>query len=443
MEFKKTFCPSPWFHMRITSDGSFEACRWGDSNSEFHQKNRGNIKDMSPEIWFQNEMEEFRKDLIDGNGHKTNVCDKCYKMESHEKVSGRQRQLLKAGIQDNNQFDKMLLSSPWIDEFKKTSSNQKFNLYPQDWQIDLGNLCNSGCVMCHPISSSFLETEFKKIGILNKKQPTAWVRNPEALENFFNCLDKSPKISYMHFIGGEPLIIPAFKQILSRLVDNKLNENITVGFTTNLTVWDEELNELLAQFPNLHIGLSVECLDPVNDYVRYGSELATVRTMLDNWRDLAKSHEGWLVQIRTTPTILTIEKLHTIYEYAWYNNLSVESCNFLEEPEFLRATVLPPKYRDLAIENLQKWIDKHDNGDSFNAHSVVNSRNPYITKDYILEDAKSYINYLTTDKDESNLMGDLVEYLMKLEKKRKNSILDYIPHYESILAPFGYRRQSY
>jgi len=425
--------------MRIRSDGSFEACRWGQSENEFHKQNHGNIKNTSPDTWFQNELGKFRKTLINNNGKAARVCDDCYKMEKYGKVSGRQQQLLKTGIQDTEEFDKTFASSPWLHEFGKTATNQDFGLFPQDWQIDLGNMCNSGCVMCHPMSSSFLETEFKKIGIANKKQPKAWADDPIALENFFSCLDKSPKISYMHFIGGEPLIIPAFKKILKRLIDNELNENITVGFTTNLTVWDDELIGILKQFPNLNIGLSVECLDPVNDYIRYGSEISTVKSMLDKWRDLSNNHTGWLVQIRTTPTLLSIEKLHTIYEYAWKNKMTVESCNFLEEPDFLRPTVLPVKYRNLAIDNLQRWIGENKNDYLIDDQPIINSRHPDFVKQYLIEDAISYINYLKNGEDESYLMSDLVEYLQKLEKTRKNSILDYIPHYEPILKSFGYR----
>lgn len=438
MEFKKTFCSSPWFHMRITSDGSFEACRWGHHKNNFHKQNYGNIKNISPDIWFQRELGEFRKELINNNGYTTKVCSECYKMEKYGKVSGRQQQLLKTGIQDTEDFDKTFASSPWIHEFGKATTNEDFDLFPQDWQIDLGNMCNSGCVMCHPISSSFLETEFKKIGILNKKQSTPWVRDPSALENLFSCLERSPKIFYMHFIGGEPLIIPAFKKILKKLIDSKLNEDITVGFTTNLTVWDDELIEILKQFPNLNIGLSIECLDPVNDYIRYGSEISNVKSMLDRWRDLSKNYTGWLVQIRTTPTLLSIEKLHTIYEYAWENELTVESCNFLEEPDFLRPTVLPVKYRNLAIDNLQQWINKNKKNYLTNDQLIINSRHPEYVKQYLIKDATSYINYLKNSEDESHLMNNLVGYLQKLEKTRQNSILDYIPHYEPILKSFGY-----
>lgn len=441
MKFKDTFCSSPWFHMKIASDGSFRVCRWGKSNDKFYQNNYGNIKNMPPDIWFQTEMENFRSQFTFENDYKSNICGDCHKMEQYGKVSGRQKQLLKTGIKTDKDFKKSLASSPWIGEFNKSLSGKNNDLMPQDWQIDLGNLCNSGCVMCHPVSSSFLETEFKKIGILDRKQPKSWTQDPEALENFFSCLGRSPKISYMHFIGGEPLIMPAFKQILNKLIEYGLNENITIGFTTNLTVWDEELIDILKHIPNLHIGLSVECLDSINDYVRYGSNISSVTSILNKWRDIAKQHSGWLIQIRTTPTLLTIEKLHTIYEYAWENNMSVESCNFLEEPDFLRPTVLPPELRKIAIHNLQNWIKNNDKNYFYDNQSAINVRHPDFARQYLIEDAKSYVNYLQHEEDESHLLPDLVEYLQKIEKNRGNCVLDYAPQYESLLKSVGYTRQ--
>ena len=438
MNFKNTFCSSPWFHMRITSDGSFNLCRWGRSDNEFHE-NVANIKTTPPEVWFQEKVNEFRKEIINGNGHETNVCFECYKMEKHGKISGRQRQLLKSGIIDGDEFEKTLVSSPWIDEFKKTLKKEKNLLYPQDWQIDIGNYCNSGCVMCHPMSSSVLDSEFKKIGIINNKQPKAWTRDPAALKNFFNCIDKTPSIAYMHFIGGEPVINPAFKQILQKLIDNGLNDTATIGFTTNLTVWDDDLNEKLKRFGNLNLGLSIECLDPLNDYIRYGSNVDETKHLLDKWCKLADEC-GWSVQLRITPTLLSIEKLHTIYEYAWENNLSVESCNFLEDPDYLRPSVLPLEYRQESINNLSRWIEQNSMDVDTSDKKVINARHPDHTKNALLQDAKSYIDYLKNSEDESHLLGDLVQYLNKIEKSRNNCILNYIPHYEPLLRPFGYHK---
>ena len=54
------------------------------------------------------------------------------------------------------------------------------------------------------------------------------------------------------------------------------------------------------------------------------------------------------MQLRITPTCLSVHELHTVYDYAWQNMIAVESCNFLYRPEYLRIGVLPEAQRQVA-----------------------------------------------------------------------------------------------
>jgi sulfatase maturation enzyme AslB (radical SAM superfamily) len=355
-------------------------------------------------------------------------CTACYKMEEHAKISGRQRQLLKVGIQIDN-FYKTALSSSWIDQFNNNSTN----LSPQDWQIDLGNFCNSACIFCDPRSSSKLATEFKKLKIINKLPPNSWCNDPIKLERFIFTLKKLPVLKYLHFIGGETLITPAFKTILQALIDNGLNKTVTIGFTTNLTVWDDEICSMLTEFQEVNIGLSVECFDDLNDYVRWPSDIAAVKCITSSWLKLAQQHK-WLVQFRTTPTMLTVGKLLTVHNYAWENNIAVESCNFLERPNFLRISVLPIQYRLPIIDEIKSWLADHPVSQS----QIVNTRNLNFSKIQVVQDLTSYVSYLENEIDESYRLGDCVEYLKLIESNRKNSILKYLPEYEQLFRSAGY-----
>ena len=149
MTFESSFCSSPWFRMRINNVGDYEYCRW--ANFE-HRDTNINIKDCSPQQYFQQHMTPIRQQML--NGAAVPGCKECAQMEQHGKISGRQRQLLKIGVR-TEQFAKTLASSPWVSEFANNLNGQTQQL-PQDWQIDLGNYCNSACVMCSPRSSSCL-----------------------------------------------------------------------------------------------------------------------------------------------------------------------------------------------------------------------------------------------------------------------------------------------
>jgi hypothetical protein len=409
--------------MRINNAGHYEYCRWADKSQRTHAPH---IQAVSPQEFFQQHMTPIRQQLL--AGEQPQGCGECAVMEQNNKVSGRQKQLLKVGVRVE-QFEKTLVSSPWVETFKSA----EFTQFPQDWQIDLGNYCNSACVFCEPGSSSRLATEWKQLGFIDQLPLPNWTDDPELVNKFIHTLEQSSHIQYLHFIGGETLITPAFKTILRALIRAGLNRTATIGFTTNLTVWDSQVIDLLTQFHSVNLGMSVESFEIVNDYVRWPSKLPVVLENLDRWQELA-AQQAWLLQLRTTPTLLTIGSLLSVYDYAWTRKISVESCNFLTEPAFMRPSVLPPSYRSSVIYHMQLWLDQHP----VSGNTVLNIRDPNVSQLQNHQDLQSYVNYLENMPDESNRLPDLVIFLKRLEASRGNSILTYLPEYEELFKSAGY-----
>jgi sulfatase maturation enzyme AslB (radical SAM superfamily) len=429
MSFDKKFCPSPWFHTRINNTGNYEYCRWASRPKNREQNT--SIADTSPIEWFQKHMAPVRRSFLEGQAPEE--CFECDLQDQYKKVSGRQRQLLKIGVSQDN-FQKSFLSSPWIQPFVYSLNHDgQTDQLPQDWQIDLGNYCNSACVFCTPHSSSRLAAEFKRIGFINQLPSNSWCDDPVKLKTFIDTIKQTPKLAYLHFIGGETLITPAFRVILEALIEQQ-STDISIGFTTNLTVWDQEIVDLLVQFKEVNLGMSIECIHPLNDYVRYGSSLSTVTSLMSRWLKLADDNH-WPAQLRITPTALSIWHLDTIYEYALIKGVSVESCNFLTNPEFMKPSVLPMSYRDKIIEKLENRISLQNSNDST---QIVNVRNSNTYQKQIVQDAQSYINYLKEQPIETHLLPDLVSYIKKLEKSRNNCLLDYLPEYETLFRSAGY-----
>lgn len=429
MALKDTFCSSPWFHARITNDGDYEYCRWATQQQGLRQ----NISQVHPMTWFQQSMAPVRQAMIMGKS--LPACDTCRTMESHNKVSGRQKQLLKTGVVLKD-FTKTMLSSPWIGEWKSSlERNGVTDLYVQDWQVDLGNFCNSACLFCSPKSSSRLASEHLRLGLISSLPPNTWCDDPALLDRFIDTLKQSPHVQYIHFIGGETVITPAFRTILRELIDTGLNKKLTIGFTTNLTVMDQEIVDLLSQFYQVNLGVSIECLDPANNYIRYGSNIDQANRLLDKWVAIGKERQ-WLIQIRTTPTILSIFRLTTIYDYAWDNQLAIESCNFIVNPDFMRPAVLPSSYRVQARNKLQEWLDQKNM--NISSQQIINIRHPDFVHQQILQDLQSYIQYLDEEPDLSDLLPNLIRYLKIMENSRGNCVLDYLPEYEELFRSAGY-----
>jgi sulfatase maturation enzyme AslB (radical SAM superfamily) len=424
MSLKQYFCPSPWFHMRINNVGEYEYCRWLERDS---RPAPVNIRNIDPLDYFKNEMAEIRTAMTSGRA--TAGCSDCYKMEKYGKISGRQKQLLKTGVR-LEYFDKSLLSSPWFDTFLDPSAD----IGVQDWQIDLGNYCNSACLFCHPLYSSRLAAEWHRLKIIEKIPKVSWCEDPVLLDKFIQALKSSPKTKYIHFIGGETIITPAFKVILRILVEQGIAAHITIGFTTGLTVWDEEVVDLLTKFGGVNLGMSIECFDPANDYIRWPSEIGAVQKTLERWIRIGQQNK-WLLQLRVTPNVLSILHLHTVYDYAYRYNIAIESCNFISHPEYMKPAVLPVELREQVIEQLKTWLQGHQ---ITVTEQIVNHRNSNYSRQQILQDAASYIAYLEQEPDLSHLLPDLVDYLKLMESSRKNSVLDYLPEYENAFRSAGY-----
>jgi sulfatase maturation enzyme AslB (radical SAM superfamily) len=371
-------------------------------------------------------MTPIRQQLL--AGEQPPGCGECSAMEQHHKISGREKQLLKVGVR-LEQFEKTLISSPWVNTFV----SDHFDQLPQDWQIDLGNYCNSTCVFCTPHSSSRIAQEYQRIGFIQDLPPVTWTDDPELVAKFTDTLSQSSHIQYLHFIGGETVITPAFKTILRALIQAGLNRTATIGFTTNLTVWNAEVVDLLTEFHGVNLGMSMETFNIVNDYVRWPSKLPVVLENLDRWQQLAQE-QGWLVQLRTTPTLFTAGSLLSIYDYAWDKQICVESCNFLAEPAFMRPSVLPASYRQPIIDRMQTWLDQH----AVSGDTVINIRHPDLAQLQNHQDLQSYVNYLRDMPDESNRLPELVDFIKRIEASRGNSILDYLPEYEELFRSAGY-----
>jgi len=92
--------------------------------------------------------------------------------------------------------------------------------------------------------------------------------------------------------------------------------------------------------------------------------------------------------------------LTTVYDYAWQHGLSVESSNFLHEPKCLRIDALPKEMRTDIILQLRQWITDHPIEHEY--EQVINTRDPQLSKAQLIEDLKSYINYLTESDHDRN-----------------------------------------
>ena len=78
-------------------------------------------------------------------------------------------------------------------------------------------------------------------------------------------IDTFPNVQRISFIGGEPTISDEHIEFLKMLIAKGTNKNIGLSYVTNLTGVTEELLELWDKFYRVHISVSIDGFDKVNE----------------------------------------------------------------------------------------------------------------------------------------------------------------------------------
>lgn len=435
--FEKTFCSSPWFHMRLTYDGSYESCRWAKNPQRNHKFQTETII----QYYNSDQMQSLRQQLL--NGESPEHCSTCYYEESYDKINGRRRQLAKSAI-DTNNFSTTLRSSPHYKNFEYSCNNNgEANMAPVDLQIELGNTCNSACIMCGPEASSKLEKEYKKLHKINAKLfqnpnvPDLWTDDPALVDRFVDELINMPSIRYIHFLGGETLYAKSFYTICEKLIQKNLAKDIIIGTTTNGTIFDKRIKNLIQNFKQFHLGISIESVTNLNDYIRYPGKIDKILKNINKFLQLRKTNPGLYTSLRITPNIFTVYELDKMFTFMLENHVIAESCNILYRPEHLRMELLPDDIREEIKQKIEKIINKYE----LNKTDIVNIRRTdkidQVTANTILDYYKFICSYEIPENAEKS-RHNLISFLKAFETVRNNSILDYAPRYEKFLRHYGY-----
>lgn len=445
---KSIFCSSPWLHARLGHNGKFSVCRWADRTVPGWETlaPEQNVQALTFSEYFNSSsMIEIRNQLL--NGIKPSACAACYYQDEYGKLSGRKKQLFRSKLDDEGTFDTAFADSPHYPLFKFSQENNgRTNALPIDLQIDLETTCNSSCIMCRPSLSSRVHADYIK---LHKISPTEfskpdtnlnhWSSDPKLVKRIVDDLVQIPNINYIHFIGGETLFVESFFTICEALINANLAKDIIVGTTTNGTIYSSRLEKIIPEFRAFHLGLSIESVNPLNDYIRYPSKIDGVLSIFNKFLLLRKHTPSLHLQLRITPTVFSILYLDEVVQYMIDNNVTAESCNILNNPSVLRVELLPTELRQLAIQKLSLVMEKN-NIPRFD-NQTPDTRNPEFLQQVLSNVAFGYIDFLTNMQAPVDVEAErskLVKFITSFETLRNNSIIDYAPEFSDFLKEYGY-----
>ena len=287
----------------------------------------------------------------------------------------------------------------------------------------LGNMCNLKCRMCQPQNSSQINKEYVKIEQADPESAqfikdnftwgqfaeniTPWQDDPEFLRQVEEWL---PGVNKLYFTGGEPTIIERVYWIMEKCVEMGIAKDIELVFNSNMTNIQARFINLVEQFKNVLMCISVDAYGHENEYIRGASHWSQVEKNLRKY--CASDVIGTVLfsPVIQIYNILTINKLLDFceeleLEYGREVFVTFLICDYPTSLDFRNC---PDNVREVAAERLEAWLSsskvlskRQENVQSINATIKALKENRKENWRQELITFQKYTDLLDKTRDES------------------------------------------
>ncbi|MHB2026796.1 MAG: twitch domain-containing radical SAM protein [Elusimicrobiota bacterium] len=345
------FCMAPWTRLHVKANGdALPCCEW--RGSPF-----GNIRKLPLEqIRSGKEMIQVRQKMIDGVA--SAACSTCYEFDRrglpsfrrviNEEFAANIPAALKTSGQDSPQADPLRFLT-----------------------IEFSNLCNYRCRTCGiGQSSAWLGDALRLAQRGVDKLGSAAVRI--SLSNFIavraghddfrDILEPLlPHLDTIHFMGGEPLIMPEHYEFLNHLIERKIF-HIKLLYHSNFSVTkfrDYDVFKMWKMFQHVQVIASLDAMGRRAEYMRKGQR----------WPEIERNREFMLracpeIWFRVMPTLSIMNAMHLPdFHRRWVEKQYIAAHEFsvgniLLNPKIYRAQLLPTNIKNKVVEKYHDHIDR-------------------------------------------------------------------------------------
>ena len=407
-----TMCIMPWTVLATDPSGGIRPCCWMDSITT--DKFIGDPKDYKNSKYLNTVKEQFL------NGEYPNTCSRCKLNDTTGMQSKR--------VRENT-------------EWEKNPSNNWNKIDELDFSIidlRLSNVCNLGCVMCGPKSSSYIFKESKKYGELAPKHNAIQqnmlkeynldLLNPYTDDQIDEIIEEIGPNARIYCTGGEPSLVKKTTKLLEVLVDKGYNETVTLQFNSNFQTLNQQWFDLLKQFK----GDMLPSLDGVSktaEYIRYPCDWNKVENNLKAF--INECGATWTIKIMPTVSIVSIFGLKDLYKW-WYKDimenyplvkervLNVKNNNIITMRVQVNNRLVRPLYFD--IRNFPKYVKQQAKDD---INMIIDTYGKYFQQ-------PSELIYLTDvlkqlDQEPNKDFSEAVDALERFDHIRGTSWRESLP----------------
>lgn len=409
----ETFCVLPWLQLHLTSRGEHLPCCMSSRNeADLSRTNNDDLfhindSDIS-EAMSSNNMKLLRNQLLQGK--RPESCSACWKNESVGMLSHRQNM-------NQNFADSIegILNQPDPTEW---SHSMEF------LDIQIGNKCNQACRMCDPLSSHKLMDEFFQIN--NQSDLTSFAKKeryhrlnwPSKEHGWENLRTKSSQLRMLKYWGGEPLINPKARDYIQYLSDAGYSKNIQFFINTNAHALKPEYLDLMSQFKQSEILVSIDGYRKVNEYIRYPSSWADIDDKFNTFNEWKKTSKGNVnLYFSITVQAMNILDIPNLVSYLkrTFNDTNVRPLpyfNILYSPHYYSAQILPTHIKKIAANNLENLKTPESNNMQIEFNRGIDSIVKFLFQDDLTQHIPEFKK--VTEIYDRNRKQQLADYMPEL-----------------------------
>jgi len=199
---------------------------------------------------------------------------------------------------------------------------------PNSFELELSNLCNFECVMCHGELSSKIRRNRDRL------PPIVSPYDERFVEQITELL---PTTRDLRFSGGEPMMHPIVHQIVDRIAE--LRPDLPVGVSTNGSVLNDAVRRMLDRV-DVRMFLSFESLRPDRyESIRVGSDFGVLMSNIDHFIDHFAGGRGWLI-VNTNPMRMNWDEMADLARWCTHRGVGF-ALNTVVQPAGLSLATLP------------------------------------------------------------------------------------------------------
>lgn len=380
------FCMAPFVHQYVHSNETERVCCMTTEEGPVRPNEELDLKKR----WNGEHLKNIRRQFL--TNKEPDICTKCF---SNERVGG---------ISDRMRFNDMYVGKINPDVI---TGNQYGS--PIDLDIRPGNLCNLGCRMCGPISSTTIQKETQKNPIMQHImgrgdiETTDVLKNAKNLEFLLRNVDKGQRVK---FLGGEPTIMPEVDEFLNILMERNLLD-VPLHFTTNCTNGNKRFIDKISKFNKVSFNYSVDGIGEVVEYIRHPVKFNSINTNIQTYAAIAAHGE-------ISFTLQAYNFFNLVDTIKWSSALDISlRPELLMHPDPLSYKSIPLKIRRKRIPLMIKMIEDIPLSGSISRTQVKQKAMPALERIY-------------ADKEEYSLQN-LARHTKIIDTVRKQHIKDYVP----------------